>query len=630
VQERRSIAAQRRMPVGAELVDGGVHLRVWAPAARRLELVVEGGERRLDMRAEERGYFSRFLPEARAGMRYAYSLDGGQPLPDPASRFQPEGPFGPSEVVDPSRFDWTDRDWRGAPEHPVAIYELHLGTFTAEGTWAAAAAQLPALVELGVDVLELMPVAEFPGAFGWGYDGVDLFAPTRLYGRPEQMRRFVDRAHALGLSVILDVVYNHLGPSGNFLQEFAPQYFTSRNRNEWGEGVNFDGEDAAPVRELFVANAGYWVDEFHLDGLRLDATQAMHDASSEHVLLAIARNVRERARGRRTLLIAENEPQQARMVRKVEQGGYALDFIWNDDFHHAAHVAATGRTEAYYADYRGTAQELLSACKRGFLFQGQRYAWQHHRRGTPALDLPPRRFVAYLQNHDQVANSASGRRLHQLTSPGRLRALTALLLLSPQIPMLFQGQELAADSPFLYFADHEPTLAELVRQGRAGFVRQFPSVAALPMEALDPPHAPATFARCKLDPTARERGPHAQAYALHRDLLALRRTEPCLVEAGCEFDGAVIGERAFCLRWLPACGPARLLVVNLGRDLREASIAEPLLAPPEASRWVPLFSTEDPKYGGGGTPETERGGAWNVLGESAVLLGPAEREVEDG
>lgn len=626
MEAERFSANSRRLPVGAEVVREGVHFRVWAPAARRVEVALEGqGERRTKLASEEGGYFSGLIREARNGARYRFSLDGGALLPDPASRFQPEGPQGPSEVVDPSDFAWTDRDWRGPEPTGNVIYELHLGTFTPEGTCAAAMERLPLLRELGVTVVELMPVSEFPGRFGWGYDGVDLFAPTRLYGGPDDLRRFVDRAHALGLAVILDVVYNHLGPSGNHLKSFAREYFTSKYSNEWGEALNFDGERSGAVRELFVANAGYWVDEFHLDGLRLDATQAMHDASREHVIGAISRRVREAARGRRTFVVGENEPQQAKLVRPQDRGGLALDALWNDDFHHSARVAATGHNEAYYRDYLGTPQELLSACKRGFLFQGQRYAWQNKRRGSSALDLSPARFVAYLQNHDQVANSAHGLRLHQLTSPGRHRALTALLLLGPQSPMLFQGQEWCASAPFLYFADHEPELARLVRKGRAEFLRQFPSIATEAVTArLAPPESPGTFAKCRLDWSERERPQHAMALALHRDLLALRRSETCLSSGGCSFDGAVLTERAFCLRWFPRDGPDRLLLVNLGRDLHLNSIAEPLLGPPDGCRWRLLWSSEDPRYGGGGTPEPEVEGAWHIPGECALLLGPEE------
>ena len=354
---------------------------------------------------------------------------------------------------------------------------MHVGTFTPAGTWEAAIEELPALAELGVTVLEIMPIADFSGRFGWGYDGVNLFAPTRLYGTPDDCRRFIDQAHALGLGVILDVVYNHLGADGNFLAQFSPEYFTDRYTTDWGQAINYEDEQAGPVREFFLANADYWIEEFHCDGLRLDATQNIYDTSADHILTAIARRVRHAAPGRATLLVAENEPQHTKLVRPPERGGYGLDVLWNDDFHHSAMVALTGRRAAYYSDYRGTPQEFISALKWGYLYQGQRYTWQQQRRGTPAFDLKPAAFVTFLQNHDQIANSGRGLRCHVLTSPGHYKALTALLLLGPGTPMLFQGQEFAASSPFYFFADCTGELARLTSQGRAAFLSQFPNLA---------------------------------------------------------------------------------------------------------------------------------------------------------
>ncbi len=619
----------RRLPVGAELVNGsGVHFRVWAPRAHSAEVVLDvKPDAPIALTAEPDGYFSGLVAGVGAGTRYSFRLDGdGTLLPDPASRFQPEGPHGVSEVVDPSEFRWTDAGWAGVSLPGQVIYEMHLGTFTREGTWQAAARELPELAAAGITVLELMPIAEFAGRFGWGYDGVDLFAPTRLYGTPEDARHFVDRAHAHGLAVILDVVYNHIGPDGNYLQRFSADYFTDRYANEWGEAINSDGERAAPVREFFIANAGYWIDEFHFDGLRLDATQQIFDASDEHVLTAIGRRVRQAARGRHTLLVAENEPQHVRLVRPPEEGGHGLDALWNDDLHHAALVAVTGRSEAYYSDYAGTPQELVSAVKRGYLYQGQRYAWQRQRRGAPALDIEPARFVVFVQNHDQIANSGRGERLHRLTSPGRYRAITALTLLAPGTPMLFQGQEFAASSPFLYFADHTPELARLVTEGRGEFLRQFPSLAAPEMKAcLAPPADRATFERCRLDFAERER--HAEAYALHRDLLALRREDAAFrAQRAGGVDGAVLGDEAFVLRFFADDdADDRLLIVNLGRDLPLATVAEPLLAPPEAHRWEIRWASEHPRYGGCGMPALAEDESWRLAGHTAVVLRPTPR-----
>jgi maltooligosyltrehalose trehalohydrolase len=616
----------RRLPVGAEVqASGAVHFRVWAPRRKRVEVALEGSSRGAHaLSAEGDGYFSGIVPAAEPGARYRYRLDGGDAFPDPASRFQPEGPHGPSQVVDPSSFRWSDRDWRGAALPGQVIYEMHIGTFTREGTWEAAIRELPHLAATGITVLELMPVAEFPGRFGWGYDGVDLFAPTRLYGGPDDLRRFVDRAHGLGLAVILDVVYNHLGPDGCYLTEFSDDYFTDRYQNEWGKPIDFDGERSAPVREFFVANAGYWVDEFHIDGLRLDATQQIFDASPVNVMGEITARVREAGRGRATLVIAENEPQDVSLVRPSGDGGCGMDALWNDDFHHAAMVALSGRSEAYYSDYRGTPQEFVSAAKWGYLYQGQRFRWQGKRRGTPAFATSPDAFVNYLQNHDQVANSALGLRAHRLASPGVHRAMTALMLLSPGTPMLFQGQEFAASSPFLFFADHEPALAAAVRRGRAEFVSQFPSIATPEVQALlSDPADRRTFERCKLDHGEREREGHAQDLALHRELLRLRRGDPAFhVRRRGAVDGAVLGPDAFVLRYFAASGD-RLLVVNLGRDLALSPAPEPLLAPPDGCAWRTLWSSEHPDYGGCGTAALESEDGWRIPAHCAVVLAPS-------
>jgi maltooligosyltrehalose trehalohydrolase len=620
----------RRSPVGAEPVPGGgTHFRVWAPRQRRVEVVLESGGG-AELTGEGGGYFSGQVAAAGPGARYRYRLDGGDAFPDPASRFQPDGPHGPSEVVDADAYRWGDHGWKGIRLPGQVIYELHVGTFTPEGTWKAAADRLPDLVELGATLLEVMPVADFPGRFGWGYDGVDLFAPTRLYGSPDDMRRFVDRAHQFGLGVILDVVYNHLGPDGNYLTQYSDAYFTKRYATEWGDPINFDGPDSGPVREFFVANAAYWLDEFHLDGLRLDATQTMFDSSADHVLAAIARAVRGAARRqplgagsggeRGTVLVAENEPQHVELVRPPAEGGFGLDALWNDDFHHSARVALTGRTEAYYIDYYGTPQEFVSAMKYGYLYQGQYYAWQKKRRGTPSFGVPPAAFVTFLQNHDQVANSGRGHRIHQLTSPGRLRALTALMLLGPGTPMLFQGQEFACSAPFLYFADHHPGLAEKVRAGRREFLGQFPSLAVPEVNACLPdPGDPQTFAQCKLDFSERPR--HTQVYDLHRDLLKLRRDDPVIrLQAPRGVDGAVLGEQAFLLRYFGGAHGDRLLLVNLGRDLHLERAPEPLLAPLEGRRWEILWSTESPRYAVGGTAPLEGDFNWRIPGEAAVVL----------
>jgi maltooligosyltrehalose trehalohydrolase len=618
-----SSAFHRRWPIGAEIVDSGsVHVRVWAPQATTVRAVTTAGATTVLVHDGD-GYFAGVIPAA-AGTRYGFKLNDDDKLyPDPASRCQPDGPHGPSQVVDPRAFAWTDQNWRGATIEGQVVYEMHVGTFTPAGTCAAAAEQLPELARIGITMIELMPLAEFEGRFGWGYDGVDLFAPTRLYGTPDDVRQFVDTAHACGIAVILDVVYNHLGPVGNYLRAFSPAYFTDKYDNEWGDAINFDGRDSAAVREFFLTNAAYWIEEFHFDGLRLDATQAIHDASPEHIVTAIGRCAREAAAPRAIVLVAENEPQDARLACPIEQGGNGLDALWNDDFHHSAMVALTGRSEAYYSDTRGEPQEFVSAAKYGYLFQGQHYHWQRGRRGKPAWGVPPAGFVLFLQNHDQVANSARGLRGHVMTSPSRWRAMTALLLLMPGTPMLFQGQEFAASAPFLYFADFEPELAAAVRNGRAEFLTQFPSIADLAgRSVLADPGSPDTFARCKLN--FDQRRTHAPLYAMHADLLRLRREDAAFSrQQPGQIDGAVLSTSAFALRFFtPDHRDDRLVVVNLGADLSRTSFAEPLLAPPVDMDWAVRWSSQDPAYDGHGTPELFPDGCWSLPAESALVLAP--------
>jgi len=594
----------RRYSAGAEVCESGVSFRVWAPLRIAVTLVLDDDPpRSIAMRRESSGYFQVVTSAGRTGSRYHFRLDDDATLyPDPASRFQPEGPHGPSQVVDPSAFQWTDRNWRGLAPRGQVIYELHIGTFTTEGTWEAAAERLADLADVGVTAVEVLPVADFSGEFGWGYDGVDFFAPTRLYGSPDDFRRFVDRAHALGIGVILDVVYNHFGPDGNYAPTFSPLYLSETYENEWGDALSFDEPHAAPVRDFVCSNAAYWIDEYHLDGLRLDATQSIHDASTPHVLSEITRAARAAAGGRSLFIVAENEPQRIEHVLPIEAGGYGMDGLWNDDMHHAARVALLGRAEAYYSDYRGTPQEFISAAKRGYLYQGQWYSWQKSRRGTSALRIPPERFVTFIENHDQVANTGGGQRLHQMCSPGAYRAVTAYLLLAPGTPMLFQGQEFASTRPFLYFADHSPDLAAGVLQGRKDFLKQFPSLSVPEMQKrVRDPDDRATFEDSQLDWA--ERRQNVAAVALHRDLLTLRRSDPVLSGEFHGIDGAVLTPAAFVLRFFAADSADRLLLINLGCDASLLPAPEPLLAEPFDHNWQLAWSSEDPAYGGFGTPD---------------------------
>jgi maltooligosyltrehalose trehalohydrolase len=414
-------------------------------------------------------------------------------------------------------------------------------------------------------------------------------------------------------------VYNHFGPDGNYLREFADDYFSTRHKTDWGEAINYDGANSTAVREFVLSNVRHWIDEYHFDGLRLDATDNIYDDSESHLLREIGEAARDAARGRTVIVVCENEAQEERLTRPAAAGGFGLDFVWNDDFHHTALVALTGRREAYFLDYRGTPQELVSAIKYAYLYQGQRYQWQNKKRGTPAWNVPKHRFVHYLENHDQVANTRDGRRLCHLASPARLRALTALLLLGPQTPLLFQGQEFGSSARFLFFADHHQELRALVRKGRAEFLSQFASIAAT-RDRLDDPGAPETFARCRLD--ERERRDKGPTYALHRDLISLRQCDPVLSSGRARVDGAVLSDTAFVIRFFAEGGADRLLVVNLGADVILDVAPEPLLAAPDKTvGWTRLWHSEEPCYGGRGAahPELEDG-SWRIPAESATLL----------
>jgi maltooligosyltrehalose trehalohydrolase len=590
----------RRRAIGAELTPAGADFRVWAPDHRAVSVVIDGSDYPLD--SEEDGHFRGGVANARAGTRYRLRMnDDRDTYPDPASRFQPDGPHGDSMVVDPAAYQWWDAKWRGMDRRSLVIYEMHIGTFTLEGTWRAAIEHFGALREIGINLLEVMPIHEFPGRFGWGYDGVDLWAPEHVYGEPDDFRAFVDAAHAHGLGVILDVVYNHLGPDGCYLSKFSSTYFTKSYMTDWGDAINFDGDGAGGVRELFAENAAYWIDEFHLDGLRLDATQSINDASDEHILALIVRRAHEAAGERPIFIVGENEPQDVRLIDR-----YGLDALWNDDWHHSATVAATGKREAYFTDYFGRPQEFVSMAQFGFLYQGQYYSWQKGPRGTPSAHLSPEKFVCFLQNHDQLANSATGQRLPYVTDPGIVRALTALLLLGPNTPMLFQGQEFGSSAPFLYFADHKPELAEAVAKGRREFLAQFPSIGAL--ERQPPrPDAIETFERCKLD--HHERQSHTEIVALHRDLLLLRKEMTGIAR------GAVLGDEAFLVR-----RDHHLLIINLGDELRLDVVPEPLLAAHLEGLWELTWSSDSRDYGGPGTRPVETNGAWLLPARAAVVM----------
>jgi maltooligosyltrehalose trehalohydrolase len=605
--------------LGAVLLDEGCHFRVWAPVATAVEVEIVGaanGSWRLE--PADDGYFAGTIPGVGAGDRYRYVVDG-RALPDPCSRYQPDGPHGPSAVVDRGAYRWRDGAWRGLALKGQVIYELHIGTFTDEGTFDAAAQKLPYLQALGITAIEIMPVAECPGRFNWGYDGVNLFAPSHHYGDYEGLKRLVDEAHRCGIGVILDVVYNHLGPDGNYLTAYSPHYFTDRYTTDWGAALNFDGDASAPVREFVIANAREWVEVFHVDGLRLDATHSIFDSGPSKILAQLAAAARQAAEPRSIILISENEPQHATHLLPEAAGGLGLDAMWNEDFHHCAMVAATGRRHAYYFDYLGRAQEFVASARRGFLFQGQHYRWQKQPRGE-MLTTSIAGSVAFLQNHDQVANSVNGARLHRLTSPALCRALTATLLLGPQTPLLFMGQEFHASSPFLFFADHHEPLRTQVWAGRKKFLEQFPGAASKDgQEAIVDPALEQTFHRshlswyeCRADNPALE---------LHRDLLAIRRSDPVISGQGERgFDGAVLGELVFLLRWFDRAAGDRLLIVNLGADISGQPAPEPLLACSPGHTWSLRWSSESTRYDGSGVVNPDTATGWMFPAQTAVLL----------
>ena len=585
------------MNLGALPQGGGVRFRVWAPRARTIALHVRRDGRpaaayHLEPGSEtsEIGVWDITVEDARAGDRYAYSIDGRDPLPDPASRYQPDGVHGWSEIVDPAAFTWTDAAWRGVEPHRAVIYELHLGTFTREGTFAAAAAKLPLLADLGVTVVELMPLADFAGRRNWGYDGVALFAPAHAYGRPDDVRGFIDTAHQSGLAVLIDVVYNHLGPEGAYLPTFAPPFLTSAHQTPWGDAVNLDDEGSTGVRALLTDNALHWIREYHADGLRLDAVHALIDTSRQPFVADLTAAV-HRAAERRTLVYAEDSRNLAYLVQEPACGGWGLDGVWADDFHHVIRRMLAGDDRSYYADYHGTAAELADTLRHGWLYRGQRSRYTGAPRGTSAATVEMRKAVVCVQNHDQVGNRALGDRLHQAIDPASWRAAVTVLLTSPMTPLLFMGQEWAASTPFQFFTDFGPDLGRRVVEGRREEFRAFPEFATAEAAARIPdPQADATFERSRLNWDERGEPAHAAALSLHRALLRLRAANPALQASdafGCEARDI---DHASLTMLRSGSDRTFLIVVRLRG---EGPVRAPELA---ESEWRVVIDTEDPAF----------------------------------
>jgi len=520
------------MQFGAELRPGGsVRFRIWAPGARHVELLLEAESsppQPVAMRREEGGWYRIESDAARPGSLYRYRIDRQVLVPDPASRFNPRDVHGPSMVVNPGEFDWPDAGWGGRPWHEAVIYELHAGAFTDQGGFRGIAQRLDHLARLGVTALELMPVADFPGRRNWGYDGVLWFAPDSSYGTPDDLKRLVAAAHARGLMVLLDVVYNHFGPEGNYLHLYAPAFFNQRHHTPWGAAINFDGPGRDVVRQFVIHNALYWLEEYHFDGLRIDAVHSIRDDSGDHILTDLARAVRSGpGRDRHVHLVLENDANQAHYLRGAASTRF--DAQWNDDAHHCLHVIATGESDGYYSDYAGTPRRMLQRClAEGFAYQGESSAYRHGScRGESSRDLPPMAFVPFLQNHDQVGNRAFGERLHHLVrDEASLRAVTSLLLLSPAPPLMFMGEEWHASQAFPYFCDFEPELATKVREGRRREFARFDRFADTALgTAVPDPDAAETFQSARLDWTEPRAPGHLVWLALYRRLLKLRNRE---------------------------------------------------------------------------------------------------------
>ena len=554
---------------GAQVItDRGVRFRIWAPDHRDLGVAIEGERLPLPMNSLHGGWHQLTTDRARAGSRYQFVLPDGRRLPDPASRFQPKDVHGPSEVIDSNSYTWGDGGWSGLTWSEAVLYELHVGTFTQEGTFDGLRNKLKHLVDLGVTGIELMPIAQFPGARNWGYDGVYPYAPAATYGRPDELKLLVDTAHQLGLMMILDVVYNHFGPEGSYVGAYACEFFTDRHKTPWGAGINFDGPDSRPVRSFFIENAMYWIREFHFDGLRLDAVHAIVDDSPRHLLDELAERVRDCAAGRAVHLILENEENEARCLERApNRKPVRFTAQWNDDVHHVLHTAATGESSGYYAEYTGDTTKLGRALAEGFTFQGEIMEFRGRPRGSPSAHLPPDAFVAFIQNHDQIGNRAFGERLNQIAEPAALRAVAAVYLLLPQIPMLFMGEEWNAREPFPFFCDFHGELAEAVRKGRREEFARFPEFHDPDArERIPDPQAELTFESAKLDWTALQVESHAEWLSWYRTLLTTRRVEiaprvPRITSSQTHYK--VLGPLAVLVTWSVDNGERLELVANL-------------------------------------------------------------------
>lgn len=571
----QAISRSHKMRFGAEVRNGGTRFKIWAPKCRHLKLRIKGRRSLLDMESMGDGWHRLDVDGVKAGARYKYILPDGSEIPDPASRYQPDDVHGFSEVVDSNAFKWTDMDWTGRPWEEAIIYELHVGTFTEGGSFQAAIDKLDHLVELGITAVQLMPIADFYGKFNWGYDGAMWFAPDATYGRPEDLKAFIDVAHRKSLMVFLDVVYNHFGPHGNYLPAIAP-IFTKKHKSPWGEAINYDGPGASVVRELVVDNAIYWVTEFNFDGLRFDAVHTIADDGPSHILELLAARIRAARPHRHTHLIVENSENQELWLRR-NSGLTPVHYTaqWNDDVHHLLHSAATGENTGYYADFDNLEErsdKLARALSEGFAYQGEVKPHEGMKRGEPSVGLPATAFVAYMQDHDQIGNRVKGDRINKLANDDAVKAVTAIYLLSPQIPMLFMGEEWASKRPFPFFSDVPPEFRDVVRKGRQEELKstaehEDPSKPEVE-EAVDPTSAK-TFASAKLDWESVESAPHAGWLQHYRALIDVRRMEIIPRLGGIEGFASqyeVIGPKAVLITWRMGDGSMLRLYANLDDD----------------------------------------------------------------
>jgi maltooligosyltrehalose trehalohydrolase len=580
------------LDLGASVTEGGVHFRVWAPKASSVSLVLMGDREPYPMNPEDRGYYSTFLRGLEEGRRYCYLLNEDRPRPDPVSRSQPEGVHGPSEIVDPRQFRWEDQDWHGIPLEEMILYELHTGTFTQEGTFKAILSHLDYLKnELGVTAIELMPVAQFPGERNWGYDGTYLYAPQNSYGGPIGLKRLINACHQKGLAVILDVVYNHLGPEGNYLGDYGP-YFTDRYKTPWGSAVNCDGPESDEVRRFIVDNALYWVTEYHMDGLRIDAIHGIFDFSAQHILYDIREAVHQQAMRleRPMVVIAESDLNDVRVINSPSQGGYGLDAQWNDDLHHCLHTLLTGERNGYYEDF-GDFNQLVKALQEGFVYSGQYSSFRRRRHGSSSKHLPPSKFLVFSQNHDQVGNRWKGDRLSTLVSFEALKLAAGIILLSPHTPLLFMGEEYGEEAPFQYFIHHsDHDLIEAVRKGRKEEFSAFQWSAETP-----DPQDEVTFSRSKINLEGRHDGKSQTLLQFYEALITLRKElypRPSPDEQGVRVEGFG-AEKAILIRW--AVGQDRVVgLFNFNDTPIKIHIAL------EKGDWEKIFSSASEEWGGMG------------------------------